>query len=83
MILHLTWKEYFTTSNSCPHCERMASEIKRLQLMQTQYEEYYDRDVRELKVSYQRSIMDMKTQMENLYNEEQCIVMLGIGETIS
>ena len=48
----------------------MASEIKRLQLMQTQYEEYYDRDVRELKVSYQRSIMDMKTQMENLYNEE-------------
>ena len=51
--------------------------------MQTQYEEYYDRDVRELKVSYQRSIMDMKTQMENLYNEEQCIVMLGIGETIS
>lgn len=60
----------------------MASEMKRLQLRQTQYEENYNRDVTELKVSYHRSIMDMKSQLENLYNEEQRLIP-NVSETIN
>lgn len=60
----------------------MALEIKRLQLRQTRYEESYNRDIRGLKVSYHRSLMDMKSQLENLYNEEECTTIVNDSRVI-